>query len=134
MHKPDRKQPVFPSYFSARIVGALWLLIALGACSAESPSETARPLSQVDSSEPIRVGVDSEALDPAFLPVYSDGAKKDGLQRQIDLHTIMPDRPRMEVVTYLVQRGDTLFGISDKFGIKPESVLWGNWETMEGDP
>jgi LysM repeat protein len=33
---------------------------------------------------------------------------------------------RQEVTTYTVQTGDTIFGIADKFGLKPETILWAN--------
>ena len=40
--------------------------------------------------------------------------------------TIIPERPRLEVLTYAVQPGDTVFGIAEKFGIKPETIMWSN--------
>jgi murein DD-endopeptidase MepM/ murein hydrolase activator NlpD len=40
----------------------------------------------------------------------------------------------MEIVKYVVQKGDTLFGIADKFSLKPETILWGNWVELDGDP
>lgn len=115
-------------------LGVVALAFALGACSSTAPVETQ------DASQPLAEAVGNgtelnvEPLDPSLLPSFDQEKSSGGLQRIIDLHTIIPDRPRMQVVTYLVQRGDTLFGIADKFGIKPESILWGNWETMEGDP
>jgi murein DD-endopeptidase MepM/ murein hydrolase activator NlpD len=116
------------------LLSALLLIALLGACSSAISSEP--PLDPAALSTPENLDTSSEvdALDPALLPAFNQEATRSGLQRVIDVHTIIPDRPRMQVVTYLVQRGDTLFGIADKFGIKPESVLWGNWETMGGDP
>jgi murein DD-endopeptidase MepM/ murein hydrolase activator NlpD len=38
------------------------------------------------------------------------------------------------ILKYQVQQGDTLFGISEKFGLKPESVFWGNWYELQEDP
>jgi LysM repeat protein len=40
----------------------------------------------------------------------------------------------MEVVTYTVQQGDTIFAIADKFQLEPETVLWGNFDTLADDP
>ena len=40
--------------------------------------------------------------------------------------TIIPDRPRSEVVQYVVQSGDTIFGIAERYGLKPESIAWAN--------
>ena len=75
------------------------------------------------------------ALEVEDLPVYptqeSDSAT---ISRSSDVHTIIPTRPRMEILKYTVQQGDTLFGIAEKFGLKPETILWGNWYQMSGDP
>jgi murein DD-endopeptidase MepM/ murein hydrolase activator NlpD len=40
--------------------------------------------------------------------------------------TIIPERPRLEILTYSVQPGDTVFGIAEQFGIKPETIMWAN--------
>ncbi len=55
------------------------------------------------------------------------------LTRRINPHTLIPRRPRQEVITYTVRSGDTLFGISEKYGITPETVLWGN-TVLKDDP
>ncbi len=39
-----------------------------------------------------------------------------------------------EIVKYTVQEGDTLFGIAEKFGLKPETILWGNYYVLLDDP
>jgi len=46
--------------------------------------------------------------------------------RQTQPHTIIPNRPRLGVVTYTVQVGDTVQGIADLFGLEPTSVMWAN--------
>ena len=40
--------------------------------------------------------------------------------------TIIPDRPRSEVIEYTIQSGDTIFQIAERFGLKPESIAWAN--------
>ncbi len=57
-----------------------------------------------------------------------------GLVRQTSLHTIIPNRPRQEVVKYIVQPGDTVFGIAEKFGLKPQTILWANYYTLLDNP
>ena len=69
---------------------------------------------------------------PAFTPVQSGWAF--GIPRLALLHTTIPTRPRTEVITYTVQTGDTIFGIAEMFGLRPETILWGNYYTLADDP
>jgi len=41
-------------------------------------------------------------------------------------HTIIPERPRLDVVTYTVQAGDTVQSIATLFGLQPTTVMWAN--------
>lgn len=47
--------------------------------------------------------------------------------------TTIPERPRLDVETYVVQSGDSVFGIAEKFGLKPETILWSN-PALESNP
>ena len=58
----------------------------------------------------------------------------EGIPRQAELHTTIPSRPRMDVITYSVQKGDSLFIIADKFGLKPKTILFGNYDTLKDRP
>jgi murein DD-endopeptidase MepM/ murein hydrolase activator NlpD len=49
-------------------------------------------------------------------------------------HTIIPERPRDEIVRYVVQAGDTIFGIAAQFGIAPETIMWANGRFVEDNP
>ncbi len=40
----------------------------------------------------------------------------------------------MDVITYTVEKDDTLFSIADAYGLKPETLLWGNFDTLESNP
>jgi LysM repeat protein len=57
-----------------------------------------------------------------------------GIRREANLHTIIPDRPRQDVIQYEVQPGDTIIGIGEKFGLDPKTILWGNYFTLLDDP
>ena len=57
-----------------------------------------------------------------------------GIHRAAEIHTTIPTRSRVEVITYTVERGDSLFAIADNFGLKPETILWGNFETLADNP
>ncbi len=41
-------------------------------------------------------------------------------------HTTIPDRDRMEIITYTVQANDNVWAIAQGFGLKPETILWAN--------
>ncbi len=73
---------------------------------------------------------------PASLPSFITGwdEYEAGIYRLALLHTTIPSRPRTEIITYTVQTDDTIFGIADKFGIKPETILWGNYYTLLDNP
>ncbi|MCE5208773.1 MAG: M23 family metallopeptidase [Chloroflexi bacterium] len=57
-----------------------------------------------------------------------------GIQRDVLLHTIIPEKPRYEIITYEVQPGDTIIGIAQKFNLAPETIYWGNLYTLADDP
>ena len=70
---------------------------------------------------------------PPFPPEFSRvGAG--GVYKQAALHTILPSRDRTELITYEIQQGDSLFSIAEKFGLMPETILWGNRYTLGEDP
>jgi len=50
-------------------------------------------------------------------------------------HTIIPDRTVIveEIKTYIVQPGDTIYGIADQFGLSPETIQWANPD-LEDNP
>ena len=75
-------------------------------------------------------GTNASVAIPAFVVAESDTA----IDRQISLHTILPALPRTEIITYTIQPGDSLFSIAEKFGLKPETILWGNRYILGDDP
>ncbi len=69
----------------------------------------------------------------SLLPPLPERAPQ-GVARQALLRTIIPSRPRYEIIEYTVQPGDTVFGIAEKFGLQPETILWGNYDILLDDP
>ncbi len=57
-----------------------------------------------------------------------------GISRQADLHTNLPERPREDIITYTVQKGDTVSDIADKFGLQPKTIFAANYGILEDDP
>jgi murein DD-endopeptidase MepM/ murein hydrolase activator NlpD len=69
------------------------------------------------------------------LPRYLNlNGPQHGISRRVMLDTVFPERPRLDVIKYVVQAGDTLFGIAEKFNLKPDSILWGNFDVLQDDP
>jgi murein DD-endopeptidase MepM/ murein hydrolase activator NlpD len=68
------------------------------------------------------------------LPQYEPVQLVDGVTRQLESHTTAPTRPRTEVVEYTVEMGDSIFGIAQQFNIKPESILWANFDILNDNP
>ena len=52
------------------------------------------------------------------------------VSRTTNPHTIVPDRPRSDATSYVVEKGDSIFGIAKAFGLKPTTVLWANYDTL----
>jgi len=71
---------------------------------------------------------------PPELPPLSGNFVFTGIERKTRLHTDVPSLPRMEAIKYTVQKGDTLFGIAEKFGLKPETILWSNQFVLGDNP
>lgn len=78
----------------------------------------------------------SGSLDPGSAPTsLAEGgallpeaisASLEGISKRAILHTSIPSRPRMDVVQYTVQVGDTIFGIAEKYNLLPTSILFAN--------
>jgi murein DD-endopeptidase MepM/ murein hydrolase activator NlpD len=58
----------------------------------------------------------------------------EGVSPQAALHTNIPTRPRIDIIKYTVQKGDSIFTIADKYGLKPTTILFGNYETLKNNP
>lgn len=73
---------------------------------------------------------------PVILPAFAAGGPmyQYGISRLAQIHTTIPSRPRTEIITYTVKKDDTIFGIADMFGLKPETILWGNYDTLADNP
>jgi len=71
---------------------------------------------------------------PVDLPQFAPDTSLSGIPRRARLHTDVPSRPREQIIKYTVKSGDTLFGIGDKFGLKPETILWANQSVLGDNP
>lgn len=110
--------------FSVALLGTvIWLLQLFYAQSVEARGEVNAPAAVPTV---VVAGIDNVS--------QTDSGSFGGIPRLAQEHTIIPSRPRQEVVKYTVLEGDTIFGIAEKFGLKPETVLWGNYFILLDNP
>jgi LysM repeat protein len=89
------------------------------------------PAFQMDSP------TDPEPTPPPTLPLSTNGSRPsdpDTVARLPVPHTTVPERPRAQVITYVVQAGDTIFDIAVRFGLAPETIVWSNREGLMDAP
>jgi len=86
------------------------------ALSASTGDETSEQATQQDAL------ADLSAQNVKVLPVSNNRA----IARLAQPHTIIPERPRLGVISYTVQVGDTVEAIADRFGLEPTSISWAN--------
>ena len=89
--------------------------VQVNAAAAQGPT----PIPVVEFEEVAPVEVDVEYV---------------GIPRMAQPFTTIPSRPRQGITTYTVQEGDSIFGISEKFGLEPETILWGNYAILQDNP
>ncbi|HEX2979908.1 MAG TPA: LysM domain-containing protein [Anaerolineaceae bacterium] len=70
----------------------------------------------------------------AQLPAFAPEPILDALVRQAVLHTDLPEQKRFTVEEYRVELGDSLFAISKTYDLKPDSILWANYSTLNDNP
>ncbi len=62
-----------------------------------------------------------------------DGSAALSIDRDLQLKTIIPERPRYEAAIYRVSRGDAMLSIADEYKVKPETILYVN-KQLEDNP
>ena len=67
----------------------------------------------------------------AFPPLINY-APVAGIPRLAQLRTEIPQRTTYDIKKYTVQAGDSAWSIAQQFGLRPETILWGNnWISAE---
>jgi len=84
------------------------------------------PTAAAESESPITTTVSSRS---SYRPIHNTTLL---FQAPVP-HTIIPERERVGIITYTVQANDTLWGISEAFGLQVETVAWAN-PAVEADP
>lgn len=103
--------------------------LIFGALAWRSSRSTLQALAPLPTSAPEQDPVDVE------LPALGGPDAFASIERDIQIKTNIPaDKPRYELAEYRVTRGDSIFAISESFKLKPETVLWANYDVLQDDP
>lgn len=86
--------------------------------------------------QPPPLGVEEEGGPVRDLPKYvlPDLLDFESIPRLANPNTVIPNRERVDVLIYEVEQGDNVFAIAEKFGLRPETILWGNYIALNEDP
>jgi murein DD-endopeptidase MepM/ murein hydrolase activator NlpD len=90
-----------------------------------TPGVQAAVIASQPSPEPVVVSAQLPA--PIALKI-------NGVSPQAVLHTTIPSRPRIDVTKYTVLKGDNIFKIAEKYGLKPTTILFGNYTVLKNNP
>ena len=72
---------------------------------------------------------------PATLPpISTDAPAAQAIVRRVSLKTDITSAPNFDVVNYTVQSGDSVFSIAQSYNIKPETLLWANYDVLQDSP
>jgi hypothetical protein len=93
---------------------------------------TSTPQNAGAEALPVESEANPEVVSAASVPQAEASFR--GIARMAMIHTIIPSRPRTEITKYTVQAGDTVFGIAEMHGLKPQTILWGNYYSLRDDP
>jgi len=120
---------------SAHLAVVTVAIMAIGLSSIEWPAQaavTSPTLALPASAGNGTNGTDEKTTQDVLVNFNTrdDGApasdNSGAVVRQAQPHTIIPERPRLGVITYTVQAGDTVESIADIFGLQPTSISWAN--------
>ena len=73
------------------------------------------------------VGMSPESGRPKTGSTAVAGAStRSALERRDSAFTVVPERPRAEVITYTIQEGDTITAIAERYGLEKDTIAWSN--------
>jgi murein DD-endopeptidase MepM/ murein hydrolase activator NlpD len=110
------------------VVLAVYLAWQRGAArTANTLPQVALAQPAMSQPEPVNVSAPLPTLQAAVTNTLA-------IPRYLTIHTIIPNRPGDKVQDYTVEQGDSVFEIAQKFNIKPETVLWANYDQLNDNP
>lgn len=115
------------------IYGAVVLLLIVGGYTALRFSRNSA-LEGYLSAKAEEAPEQAESVTLTLPSFFIQTSNTEGITRRAVINTTIPNRPRMDVSVYEVNLGDNLFLIAERFNLKPETVLWGNYEVIQDNP
>ena len=68
------------------------------------------------------------------LPELTLPGSLSNISRLANAYTIIPNRSRTKAAEYTVMAGDSVFSIAKEYNLKPETVLWANYDILNDNP
>ena len=96
--------------------------------------ETLQPVQQEEETQEPDESAYGENTGEASLPQLNMSLATDAIVRHTNTHTILLNKTRDEAVEYTVEKGDAIFGIANKYKLKPETILWANYAILNDNP
>jgi len=89
----------------------------------------------VQASELVPTAAPEKEQPQVAMPALGGPEAFVSIGREIQLKTNVPaDKPRYKPVEYRVSRGDSVFAIAESYKLKPETILWANYDVLQDDP
>ena len=94
-----------------------------------------RSVTTVTALQPQPTAAPDEKQPEVAMPALGGPQAPVSIERNIQLKTNIPaDKPRYTLEEYRVVRGDSVFAIAESFKIKPETILWANYDLLQDSP
>src|SRR6266508_5619882 len=91
--------------------------------------------SSVQALAPIATAAPDENPPKITMPALRNPEGLKSIEREIQIKTNVPaDKPRYDLEEYRVARGDSVFAIAESFKLKPETILWANYDVLQDSP
>ena len=111
------------AWAAAGIMLLLLVIVVYQTISGNSILDLLKPASGADSNQSV-----------SSLPGLTDLHSYSSIIRKANRDTNLPQGYRKSTIDYVVELGDSIFGIAKKYEVEPESILWANYETLNDDP
>jgi murein DD-endopeptidase MepM/ murein hydrolase activator NlpD len=99
---------------------------ALGASLSPVPALHVSASGGIDGGMPVAMMAEPDRQNGGSLSGWGSNGVYEAVPRMAQPHTIIPDRPRLGVITYTVTAGDTVQSVALSFGLQPTTLMWAN--------